>query len=84
MRPVNVTGSFLVLALAFSVMNGSLYAQSEISAMKSFRDNASGIATSSLSMRQIKEKLLKLKNDPPSFSSNEFGINRDKKKIDSK
>lgn len=83
MKSVNVTGSFLVLALVFSTMSSPLYAQSETSVMKSFRDNSVGIATSSLSVRQIKEKLLRLRSDSPSLSSNEFNINL-KKKIDSK
>lgn len=84
MKFINVAGSFLVLTLTFSVMSGSLYAQSESSVMKSFRDSATGIATSSLSMRQIKEKLLKLRNDSPSLSPNRTSINPVNKKIDSK
>jgi hypothetical protein len=84
MKCVNVAGRFLVITLTFSVMSNSLHAQSETSVMKSFRDNAAGIATSSLSVRQIKEKLLKIRNDPPSFSSNETSIYPANKKIDSK
>lgn len=81
MKSVNVTGSFLVLALVFSTMSSPLYAQSETSVMKSFRDNSVGIATSSLSVRQIKEKLLRLRSDSPSLSSNEFNINLKKRSI---
>ncbi|MDR4652729.1 MAG: hypothetical protein MRJ52_10070 [Nitrosomonas sp.] len=84
MKLVNVTGSFLILVLTFPVMCGSLYAQSETSIIKSFRDNAAGIATSSLSVRQIKEKLLKLRSDSPSLSSNEASFNPVRKKIESK
>jgi hypothetical protein len=82
MKLVNITGTFLILT--FSMMSGPLYAQSETSIIKSFRDNAAGIATSSLSVRQIKEKLLKLRNDSPSLSSNTASFNPAKKKIESK
>ncbi|MCC6921518.1 MAG: hypothetical protein IT525_00395 [Nitrosomonas sp.] len=82
MKLVNITGTFLILT--FSMMSGPLYAQSETSIIKSFRNNAAGIATSSLSVRQIKEKLLKLRNDSPSLSSNTASFNPAKKKIESK
>jgi len=81
MKYVHVTSSILVLALGLSVMSGSLYAEKETSITKIFLDNAVGIATSSLSMRNIKEKFLRIRNDSSSLSLNEPSVAQVKKSI---
>ncbi|SET01118.1 hypothetical protein SAMN05216326_10943 [Nitrosomonas marina] len=83
MKYRNISGGLVIFALAIAMTSGPSFAKNETALKKSFRENAVGIATSSLS-KQIKEKLLKLRKESSSLATGDSIVQRYKNKLEAK
>lgn len=84
MKYSNISGRLVIFALAIATTSVPLFAKNETALQKNFRENAVGIATSSVNMQHIKEKLLKLRTESSSISSGDSIVQHYKKRLESK